>query len=44
MKQCDHENFRATVNVNRLTKSDSDPTVIGCQIMPAIPGFAVRAN
>jgi len=91
MNKCAHENFTATVKVNRLTKSDSDPTVIahsadirincvecglpfefigvdagmmpskpmvsvdaqelrapirpkGCQILPAIPGFSVRAN
>ena len=91
MNKCSHENFAATVNVNRLTKSDDDATVIahqadirincaecglpfefvgvdagmlpnkpmasvdaqelrapirpkGCKILPAIPGFSVRAN
>ncbi|MGW4042991.1 hypothetical protein [Streptomyces sp. NPDC004721] len=28
-KPCPHENFDATVDVNRITASDNDPTVVG---------------
>lgn len=91
MNKCEHKDFKAVVNVNRLTKSETDSTVIaysadvrinciecglpfefigvdagmmpdkpmasvdaqelrapirpkGLRIMPAIPGFMVRAN